>query len=330
MLPRLFKSNADIRKHQINTLKIFNDNVTEINEGEEYEVSFSSGGNTLCLKITLSKEFPKEKPLLKIVPTIVHHWITSDGEIKSAPGLLNFTVHSDLGRVVQAIIREFQRTPPPLVSDHTGNGVSTAIPINGEIRASPISYQFSHIKSFSPPSHMPQTSTFHQNIALQELTGMSLEELHFLNDNSDRQDEFIQELSLIKEQNKTLDDLILQVEELAELNLSKEDKLGELKKDIDSSIEEVTKLAFENERLHVIYQNLSDKYTPRNIKEQLRLAAEKGDKDSEKIAESFLSGEIDVDKFVTDFIKIKTLSQTRKTKEEKLGQQLDRLERAGF
>lgn len=37
---------------------------------------------------------------------------------------MQFTVHSDLGRVVQAIIREFERRPPPLVGD-AGGGTST-------------------------------------------------------------------------------------------------------------------------------------------------------------------------------------------------------------
>ncbi|XP_018568891.1 vacuolar protein sorting-associated protein 37A [Anoplophora glabripennis] len=330
MLPRLFKTEADLRKHQINTLKIFNDNVVEITEGEEYEISFNSGVNKLCLKITLSKEFPKEKPILKIVPEVVHHWVGSDGQIKSAPGLLNFTVHSDLGRVVQAIIREFQRTPPPLVSNHSSNIVSPTL--DSEKRTSPINFHssFSTIKSFSPPPHMPQPSFVHQTVPFPELANMSLEELQLLNENIDMQDDFVNELPQIKEQNKHLDDVIVQVEELAEANLSKQNKLNELKSNIDSKIEHVTKLAFENGRLHAIYQNFSDKFSPRNIKEQLRLGAEKADLDCEKIADRFLNGEIDVDRFVNDFIKTKALCQTRKTKEEKLSYQLDKLDRAGF
>lgn len=40
---------------------------------------------------------------------------------------LQFTIHSDLGRVVQAIIREFQRTPPPLASNSTVVSPSVSI-----------------------------------------------------------------------------------------------------------------------------------------------------------------------------------------------------------
>ncbi|XP_057670850.1 vacuolar protein sorting-associated protein 37A isoform X1 [Diorhabda carinulata] len=341
MLPRLLKAN-DIRKHQINTLKIFNENVAEIIEGEEYDLYFNSGGNNLCLKVSLPKDFPNEKPSLKIIPTIVHTWITSDGDITSAPGLLNWTVHSDLGRVVQAIIREYQRTPPPLAVNQSAS-MSPTIPISkkifficqklvfiieisdGEIRASPINFStFSNMKSFSPPPH-PQ-----QILSIPELSTLTLDELQFLNENTDKQDEFIEQLAPIKEQNKALDSLIQNVEELAESNFSKEDKLKELKKSVENRLEEITKLAFENERLHSVYQQLYDKYAPRNIQEQLKLEAEKADIESERVAESFLNGDIDVDKFVSDFIKIKTLSQSRKTKEEKLGQQLDRLEQAGF
>lgn len=54
--------------------------------------------------------------------------------------------------------------------------------------------------------------------------------------------------------------------QIIDLNLSKEKQLEELQKDIDFRIQEVTKLAFENERLNITYQNLSDKYSPENIK----------------------------------------------------------------
>lgn len=59
------------------------------------------------------------------------------------------------------------------------------------------------------------SSLVHQSVALPELSALSLEELQFLNENSDRQDDFIDELPPIREQNKALDDLILQVEEMA-------------------------------------------------------------------------------------------------------------------
>lgn len=66
------------------------------------------------------------------------------------------------------------------------------------------------------------------------------------------------------------------------------------------------------------------------MQDQLRLAAEKAELECEKIADKFLNGELDIDKFVSLFTQSRSLCQTRKTKEEKLSQQLERLERAGF
>jgi ESCRT-I complex subunit VPS37 len=264
MFQKIYRSDADIRKHQINTLKIFNDNVVEICEGLEYQIAFKSGRNELCIHVSLSNEFPNEKPLLTISPAIVHPWVNAESEVVSAPGLLNFTIHSDLGRVVQAIIREFERNPPPLKNDCStanitpGSAItSPTVPIRDNERSSP---NYSAINNFSSPTHLPKRLVF------PELNKLTTEELEFLNNNVDRQQEFLNDLPPIKDQNKLLDDLIVQVEELAESNLSKQEQLKELRGNIDQRIEEVTKLAFENERLHVKYQNLSDKYSPINIK----------------------------------------------------------------
>ncbi|CAG9768931.1 unnamed protein product [Ceutorhynchus assimilis] len=323
MLPRYYKQDIDNRKQQINTLKIFNDNVKEIKEDSEYEVQFYSGENNLILKVSLGADFPKEKPVLVIQPKVDHPWVKENGMVINAPGLLNFTPHSDLGRVVQAIIRELQRNPPALLTDNSV--ISSNIPINGnETRTSP---NFSNY-NFSPPQHSSNNKAI--SLVFPELNQLTNEDLRFLNESEERQIEFIDSLPPFKEQNRILDELLLQIEDIAEDNLNKEQQLSNLKASVDSRIEEVTKLAFDNERLYSVYQNLSEKYSPRNIQEELGKAAKTAEEDGEQIAESFLKGDLDVDKFLNNFIKSKSLYQMRKTKEEKLSQQLDRLEKAGF
>lgn len=66
--------------------------VTEITEGFEYQVAFKAGGKEFCMHVTLTKDFPNEKPILKVAPVIIHPWINADGEITAAPGLLNVCV----------------------------------------------------------------------------------------------------------------------------------------------------------------------------------------------------------------------------------------------
>lgn len=326
MLPGLYRGEIDIRKQQINTLKIFNDNVTEIQEGSEYQVLFKASNKEFCLHVQLTPEFPNDKPFLRISPVVVHPWVNADGDITSAPGLLNFTIHSDLGRVVQAIIREFARNPPPLTNDQavtSPSGPSLGLESDTMGRSSPIySYSYSNMA--------PVQQATHQSMVFPELNSLTLDELQFMNECVERQAEFIDNLPPTKEINKAIDDLISNIEELADSNLAKKEHFDYLNKEIETKVELVSKLAYENERLNLVYQSLSEKYSPKNIKEQLREAAEVSNIDSERVAEAFLNGDLDVDKFVTSYTKIRSLSQARKTKEEKLAQQLRNLEKAGF
>lgn len=139
-------------------------------------------------------------------------------------------------------------------------------------RASPsYTYNFMGRQTFSPPPLATGGASM-QSVAFPELNTLSLEELQYLNESVDRQDEFIYNLPQVKEMNKAVDELISQVEELAVSNLSKKEKLHDLKQGVDERLEEVTKLAFETERLNAIYQNLSDKYVPRKIQVRCKLA----------------------------------------------------------
>lgn len=49
---------------------------------------FTAGGHEFTLKVYLTPDFPNDKPQITIQPLISHHWITPDGHVKNAPGLL--------------------------------------------------------------------------------------------------------------------------------------------------------------------------------------------------------------------------------------------------
>ncbi|XP_017783136.1 PREDICTED: vacuolar protein sorting-associated protein 37A isoform X2 [Nicrophorus vespilloides] len=291
-------------------------------KGSEYQVLFKSGKKDFIIHVSLSNDFPRDKPKLKISPNICHTWVNADGEITSAPGILNFTNHLDLGQVVQVIISEFVRTPPPLLES------INASPCNREAdigRISPNVFP----QSFSPPAATNKSRNY-QNSVFHELSTMPLDELVFLNECSERQEEFLDNLPQSKEVNKQADDLINLIEETADNNLTKRDQLEGLQKAIHERLESVTKLVLETEQLNIKYQNLSDRFSPKNIKNQIATAAKTADNQSEHLCQQFLDGSMDVDKFVLEFMQKRTLAQMRKTKEEKLSQQLMILERAGF
>lgn len=111
MLQWPYYNDQDARKRQIDTLKVFNENVVEIKESSEYRIDFTVNQKNMCLNVILSPDFPNEKPSIFVNPPVLHPWVAENSnQIVGAPGLLNFTIHSDLGRVVQAIIREFQKS----------------------------------------------------------------------------------------------------------------------------------------------------------------------------------------------------------------------------
>lgn len=61
---------------------------------------------------------------------------------------------------------------------------------------------------------MPQPRHFH-SVAFPELQELSLDDLKFLNEDSDRLDDFLDNLPMLREQNKTMEDLVANIEEVA-------------------------------------------------------------------------------------------------------------------
>ncbi|XP_026462225.1 vacuolar protein sorting-associated protein 37A [Ctenocephalides felis] len=313
MISRGYISDIEKRRKQIDTLKIFNDNVIEIIENEEYRVEFKSGGRHMSVCVLLGPGFPVDKPRLLIRPIVQHSWIQQmTGEVIDAPGLLNFTVHSDLGRVVQAIIREFERNPP--------SPVDSGILMPQTSVAGKISYKDNLDTS---ESGTPIDSI---RMQLQQLNNNELRKL--LND--DHLDEFLSTNEQMQQQTTDLDNMMQNVESIANSTIVKEAELEKLKKNLMTSLEMLSQLRQSCESLNDKYQQMADRYAPQNICELLQKFAATCDRDCEEIAEMFLNGEYSVELFISEFMSARKLSHSRKAKEERLQIQLNALERAGF
>lgn len=159
MLPRPYYTEQDMRKRQIDTLKVFNDHVVEVQENSEYRVEFHVNGKNMSLNIVLGPEFPNEQPSIYVNPPISHAWVAENcNQVVGAPGLLNFTLHSDLGRVVQAIIREFQKYVPSAGTEEAKSADAS-----------------------------PQRTFSTQSLMFPELSELTIEELQEVLENSDLQ-----------------------------------------------------------------------------------------------------------------------------------------------
>ncbi|XP_058452113.1 vacuolar protein sorting-associated protein 37A [Malaya genurostris] len=301
-----------MRKRQIDTLKIFNLNVQEVKENEEYLVTFDSGGREIAINIVLGPGFPNEKPKLIVSPILNHPWVNANtGQVENAPGILNYTIHSDLGRVVQAVSREFEKHPPSLLNDTAFVAQQCG---NGNTQES------SNDSAASP-------------VATQDIFGLrtlELDELARLNCDEDYLEDFIEKLGFIQTQNNEMNHLLNQIETLATDNISKRDVVAERRERLDKLMLDFKELGERYEASNQKYQRKAEDFSPQHIKELLQIAVSTADATSDEEAQKFLAGDTDVATFLHDFLERRKSFTMRKAKEEKLTQQLTALERAAF
>lgn len=308
-------------KHQIDTLKIFNDNVTEVVKDEEYKVDFDTGGRTVSLVVKLGPDFPVEKPSLFIYPPVRHPWVSPTGEIVSAPGLLSYTIHSDLGRVVQAIIREFELRPPQLL-----NGDTSPPQPHTQLNQKPYFNCIYNDNNYNVPNSYDTTVS----LSFPTLKDLSTAQLQDLNDNSQLLNSYIETLNIHSSINAKIGELIEQNEILALENMKREPELNHLKEELCSLHESLQEYKNRYEQLSSEYKQCCEKYNPHRIIERIRQSVAEIDEEGEKIAESFLTGELDLETFLVDYVNHRNISHSRKVKDDKLTQQLEKLHQAGY
>ncbi|KAG6464894.1 vacuolar protein sorting-associated protein 37A [Manduca sexta] len=300
MLPWNYYGEQDVRKRQIDTLKIFNANVTEIKENAEYRVEFNVNNKNMSLNVILGPEFPNEKPSIFVNPPVSHQWVAENSnQVVGAPGLINFTVHSDLGRVVQAIIREFQKSLPS-VNEETIKSNETS----------------------------PQSNYSAQSLMFPELNDLTVDELKEILENTDLQDKLLETNPQLVELDLETEELMGSIEQIAQDNIGKQQMLDDLKTEVIDRISAIVQMKMNYEELNKKHQKLCEVYDPHRIRDCLKQAALKADEDAEVIAEQFLLGNIPAEAFVSKFAEKRALGQARRAREERLAHQLAQLDRA--
>ncbi|XP_052888946.1 vacuolar protein sorting-associated protein 37A [Anopheles moucheti] len=317
-----------MRKRQIDTLKIFNHNVQEVKENEEYLVNFNCGGREIAINILLGNGFPNEKPKLIVSPILRHPWVNgTTGEIDNAPGILNYTIHSDLGRIVQAVGREFEKHPPKFVNEPTSTPQH-----HSQHHAPPAAHQAcrnGNVQEFGPDNRNALLSPSHESDQF-GLRNLTTDELSRLNADDDCLEEFITKLPFVQHQNDEMDQLLAGIESLAVENLARKEAVEERKSKVESLALEFKELGQQWESMNQRYQRKAEDFSPQHIKELLQIAVSTADGKSDDEAQRFLAGQSDVGTFLQNFIESRKLYTMRKAKEERLVQQLTALERAAF
>ncbi|XP_072857421.1 vacuolar protein sorting-associated protein 37A isoform X2 [Pogona vitticeps] len=118
-LPSHLTSLQQQKQRQIESLRSAHAAIAEIQKDVEYRLPFTVNTLTININILLPPQFPQEKPIISIFPPIRHHLMDKQGVYVTCPLISNFTMHSDLGKIVQSILDEFWKNPPVLAPSST-------------------------------------------------------------------------------------------------------------------------------------------------------------------------------------------------------------------
>ncbi|KAJ1215317.1 hypothetical protein NDU88_002926 [Pleurodeles waltl] len=103
------------RQRQIESLRASHSTLAEIQKDVEYRLPFTVNNLTININILLPQNFPQEKPVISIYPPVRHHLVDKQGVYVICPLINNFTMHSDLGKIIQSLLDEFWKNPPVLI-----------------------------------------------------------------------------------------------------------------------------------------------------------------------------------------------------------------------
>ncbi|XP_077671706.1 vacuolar protein sorting-associated protein 37A isoform X2 [Eretmochelys imbricata] len=107
------------KQRQIESLRSAHSAIAEIQKDVEYRLPFTVNNLTININVLLPPQFPQEKPVISVFPPVRHHLMDKQGVYVACPLISNFTMHSDLGKIIQSLLDEFWKNPPVLATSST-------------------------------------------------------------------------------------------------------------------------------------------------------------------------------------------------------------------
>eukprot|EP00111_Clytia_hemisphaerica_P013594 TCONS_00039957-protein len=300
------------RIKQIKSLSNHNQNVTEIKRDNIYKVTFlNSNSKTFALNIHLPPEFPNEKPYITLSPKSYHPWVDSTtDEIRGCVALNSFYMHSDLGKVVQQIIKEMKKTSPVIKKV---DSPTSSLPYNKspETNLTP--------PIFAMPKRIPQdTGDPDLDKLLGDLGEKSNSELEQICNDPDILIDQIESMESVKKLQTDRIKCIEENEAIAKSSLDLEPVIDDLKGDLKETFETYNELFYSCQDKIQRQNELSQFYETGNILTNLRISVMQSEEESENIAEDFLKGNLKLDDFLNNFIEKRKETHLRRVKEERI------------
>ncbi|CAH2300282.1 vacuolar sorting-associated 37A [Pelobates cultripes] len=345
------------KQRQIESLKACHSSIAEIQKDVEYRLPITIKNLTININILLPPQFPQEKPLISVYPPIRHHLVDKQGVNVTCPIVNNFTMHSDLGKIVQSLLDEFWKNPPT-VAPNSGSfpymyGSPSGIPAythsafpflpsyptqeSNRSVPEPVPGIYSTSKAAAPscglitelPIPVPTSEVGINGFTYKmpelpdtfpELAEFSVSQLSEMVE----QDDFLLEQFINLPQLKQIitdkEDLVKNIEELARKNLQLEPILEAKRQMLLEKYELLTQMKGSFEKKLQRQHELSESCSLSALQARLKVAAHEAEEESDSIAENFLEGKTEIDDFLNIFMEKRTSCHSRRAKEEKLQQ----------
>lgn len=307
------------RQRQIASIRSSCPNIVVVDSDKEFRIPFVAEGNSFNLEIHLPSSFPHECPVLKVTPAATHPMLDDQYHVTGVPALTAFSMHTDLGRIIQGILMEFQNHPPKL---STAARTLPALLTSGfgepKIPSATLNSCSSNFKSSMSPCQFPQ---------LLKLSHSQLEEL--LKEDGKLQ-EFVEQLPEVLRSEEIRHLMVTQNEELARKTLELKPITEQRKHLLLQKVDEVNVLKEEFEQNSQVLEAQMQAYQPSTLQDNLRVATQAAEEEADTIAQQFLDGKLSTDLFLAKFMEVRTLGHIRRVKEEKLQAQLQELHRHVF
>ncbi|KAG7303621.1 hypothetical protein JYU34_012152 [Plutella xylostella] len=154
------------------------------------------------------------------------------------------------------------------------------------------------------------------------LAHLNSDELKEMLNDDTKFDAVLKDVKQVKDWETEREMLIASNRSLAEYNLGKEPELSELKQQVQAASEAGEQRCSRIQELLDEYKSKSAGISADTTQALLQTAAAESEEKSENIAQDFLSGKIDTDKFLEDFEPLRKEMHLRKFKAEKMGELL--------
>ncbi|VDP18366.1 unnamed protein product [Soboliphyme baturini] len=151
-----------------------------------------------------------------------------------------------------------------------------------------------------------------------QVSRYNTEELKNLVNNDERLEELVNNLPQVKALLTEKQLLLGHNKSIAERNLAKEPELNEARERLKASYEKAVSLRNEFNAKKSELEGICDQRSLGTTLALLQTAAAQSEEESDKIADKFLSGTMDIEEFIDKYKETKQLAHTRKIKADKL------------